>query len=468
MMNFDIKYKVTISFNQILEGLQLTLVDGIFNTIFTGISERLEVELTQGAYQLKASFIDYYQEYLILVDASKDFIFDFNYPSVAPILKFKTTHEYFHGNAEHYSRVSTLDLTTNPNFLFFGAKYYKELFPNIIMENCLTEYSIYDKENKLLFKFNNTTCKYSNEYAWFTFSNKLIEGMYFLKWSKDSNTRIFPFYIFENYQTQFFIRYNELPDFENCFFYYTNKMDFKYDAEEYLVLDKILFAFKDYKNYKSLTEKDRFIIQQQPYLVSLIHILQQSLAIKNLDFASWGHLPLPDLHLLSQHKDKSNLNELMPVISSVMSKYAVNKKSDGLRFKPASIIDRTIDHIKYDLFWNNFSKIDELSEWNDIYSQLIQKSKFYPNSNSDNQVIKISKTVGNWYRNYFGKIGQTTIQERMNSLLGNIESEDFQTKFDDTINSIGDVSQIADKLNIPVTKVLRNYATFKNIFNKIK
>jgi hypothetical protein len=467
-MNFDTKYKVTITFNQILEGLQLTLVDGNFNTIFNEISERLEIELTQGAYQLKATFIDYYQEYLVLIDTSGDFIFDFNYPSVAPILKFKTTHEYFHGNSEYYSKLSTLDSTTNPNFLFFGAKYYKEFFPNIIMENCLAEYSIYDKENKLLFEFNKLTCKYSNEYAWFAFSNKLIEEMYFLKWSKDSNTRIFPFYIFENYQTQFFIRYNELPDFENCFFYYTNKMGFKYDAEEYLVLDKILFAFKDYKNYKLLTKKDRFIIQHQPYLVSLIHILQQSLAIKNLDFASCGHLQLPDLHLLSNLKDKSNFDEMMPVISSVMTKYAVNKKSDGLRFKPASIIDRTIDHIKYDLYWNNFSKIDELAEWNDIYSQLIQKSKFYPISNSDNHVIKMGKTLGNLYRNYYCKIGQTTIQERMNSLLGNVESEDLQTKIDNTINSIGDVSQIADKLNIPVTKVLRNYAIFKNIFNKIK
>src|SRR5687767_9297954 len=107
MIPSDNKYWVDISFNQALDGLELTLIDGMFNVIFNGISQHLRLELAKGVYQLKGSFIDYYQEYLLLVDEAKVFKFDFNYPSVTPILSFKTTHEYFSANSEYYSSRST-------------------------------------------------------------------------------------------------------------------------------------------------------------------------------------------------------------------------------------------------------------------------------------------------------------------------------------------------------------------------
>ncbi len=57
--------------------------------------------------------------------------------------------------------------------------------------------------------------------------------------------RIFPFYIYDQYQTQFFIRYHNKADMENCFFFYSNKQSFSRDAEKNnVVLDKIMYAIQ--------------------------------------------------------------------------------------------------------------------------------------------------------------------------------------------------------------------------------
>jgi hypothetical protein len=240
-------------------------------------------------------------------------------------------------------------------------------------------------------------------------------------------------------------------------------MCFNVDAEEYLVLDKILFAYKDYSNYKLLKEKDKIIIQQHPYLVTLIHILQSELSEKH-DCENYEHLMLPDLILISDKPSEIEDSEMLPVISTIMNKYSNNKKNKKLSFKPASLVDRTIDHIRYDLFWNNFSKIDNTIDWLDLYSKFVNKSDLFPVSNSDNQIVKLSKRVANT----FAKANKDTIEERLNSLIGKIQIENYESKINDTINSIGDVSEIADKLNLPPTKVLRNYDTYKGIYDKLK
>src|SRR3990167_8419433 len=391
MLSSENKYHVTISFNQRIEGILLSLVNGILETVYTGVAEQLSLELPVGIYKLRAKFIDYMQEYPLIIDENKNFRLDFDYPSVAPILSFRTTHEYFHGNCEYFSKFTTeKEEKANPSLLFFGAKYDKDKFQNVIMEKLLSNYSVINSDNETLSQFDSVNAKFSNDYGWLAFSTKLQNGQYFLKWNNESECRIFPFYIFDNYQTQFFIRYSTLPDFENCFFFYTKKMCFSVDAEEYLVLDKILFAFKDYSNYKLLTEKDISIIQQHPYLVTLIHILQSELSEK-LDCEDCEHLLLPDLILLSDNPNEIENDELLPVISSVMNKYSYNKKNKKVSFKPASLIDRTIDHVRYDLFWNNFSKIDNTIDWLDLYSKFINKSDLFPVSKSDNQIVKLGK-----------------------------------------------------------------------------
>lgn len=460
MLNSENKYHITISFNQKIEGILLSLIDGAMETVYMGVATELSLELSEGIYKLKASFIDYTQEYLFIIDKDENFQLDFDYPSVAPILSFKTTHEYFHGPSENYSQAAT-NPTTNehPNFLFFAAKYDKDKFPEIVMENLLSTYSIINNENKILYQFSPENAAFDTSFGWMVFSDKLINGLYFLQWKIESDNRIFPFYIFDNYQTQFFIRYSETADFENCFFFYTRKMGFRQNAPEYLILDKIMFAFKDYNNYKSLNEEDKSIILEHPYLMTLIYILQTELSVAS-EYANEEHLPLPDLSITLGKES----GEQIPVISSVMTKYICNLRKIQMPFKPGSLIDRIIDNLKYDLFWNNFSKIDNVEDWNTIYTSILSTSKAYTINSNDNPLVKLSKSVAN----LFGNASKETISERLDSLMGNLQTENLESKVISTINSIGDVSQIANKLDLPPTKVLRNYETYKGIYDKLK
>lgn len=464
MLSSENKYHITISFNQNIEGIKLTLIDGTLDTIYNGMTQQLSIDLAEGIYKLKANFIDYSQEYLLIIDKSNNFNLDFDYPSVAPILSFKTTHEYFYKNAEYYSQVTTNQkILDKPNFSFFAAKYDKDKFPDVVIQNLLSVYSIINSENETLYQFNSENAKYNNDFGWLAFSTKLLDGLYFLKWKTASESRVFPFYIFENYQTQFFIRYSQTADFENCFFFYTKKMCFKVDAEEYLILDKIMFAYKDYRNYKSLTENDKYIIQQHPFLVTLVNILQQELS-KKLDCEGSEHLQLPDLMFFGSKELEIEFGEKLPIISFVMTKYSFNSKKKRISFKPASLVDRTIDNVKYDLFWNNFSKIDNTLDWLEVYSKFLEKSDLIPVSNNDNSLVKLSKRVANTFVN----TSKDKLDERLNSLTGKIQNKYFEIKFSDTINSISELSEIADKLNLPPTKVLRNYKTYKEIYDKLE
>ena len=464
MLSSENKYQVTISFKQNIEGIFLTLIDGTLETVYSGTDQFLHLTLPEGIYKLRAKFIDYTQEYALIIDENKDIYLDFDYPSVAPILSFKTTHEYFHGNSEYFSHHSTNQKVQEPsNFLFFAAKYDKDSNKDVIMENLLPDYSIINSENETLYPFNTETAKYDNDFGWLAFSDKLSNGLYFLKWNTESDGRIFPFYIFDEYQTQFFIRYSQTADFDNCFFFYTQRMSFRFDAEEYLLLDKILFAFKDYNNYNSLTEKDKCIIQSHPFLVTLVHILQYELSVEKPDCDNWEHLTFPDLLLQKGTESESEFTELMPITSPVMTKYLSNTKRKNFSFKPASLIDRTIDNVRYDLFWNNFSKIDNTIDWIELYTKYINKSDLFPVSNEDNQIVRLSKKVANT----FAKASKGTLDKRLNALIGKIKVENHDDKIAETLNSIGDISEIADKLNLPPTKILRNYDTYKRIYEKL-
>ena len=61
-MNNSDKYNVRVNFNQNVSGMRLQLIDGDLNTVFDGVSNELKLQLSQGIYQLKISYLDYYQE----------------------------------------------------------------------------------------------------------------------------------------------------------------------------------------------------------------------------------------------------------------------------------------------------------------------------------------------------------------------------------------------------------------------
>ncbi|MEC5167211.1 hypothetical protein RCH18_002961 [Flavobacterium sp. PL11] len=306
-----------------------------------------------------------------------------------------------------------------------------------------------------------TNTQYNNDYGCLAFSNKLENGSYFLKWNINSESRIFPFFIYDSYQTQFFIRYAAIPDFQNCFFYYTKKMDFSFIYKEYLVLEKIRFAYKNYSNYDLLTQDDINTIQEHPYLVSLVNILQTELG-KKLDFLPYEYLPLPDLDVISKNKNNNNSSEILPIISSIMNKYV--NKNNQLSFEADSLVDRTIDNLRHDLFWTNFSAIDNLNDWITLYSNLKNKTNLALNTGA---ALK-SNTLNNKSTDNFQKEKKDKVSQKLNSIIQNNQVDNYQQKISELIDDIQEVSNIAEKLDLPSTLVLRNFGKYKRIYDKIK
>ncbi|BFM45383.1 hypothetical protein CFS9_40240 [Flavobacterium sp. CFS9] len=464
MNDFDPKYSIRISFKQPLEGLQLVLVDGTLNKIVEEETQQLELSLVKGIYQLKASFIDYFEEYFLNVSQDEHFVLDYHYPMTSPSMEFATTHEYFSNPAEMWSRKCTYnDKNQIPNFFFFAAAYDRD-FPNKeqTVTNLLTNFSLYDPNGKLYIRFRDKNSFIDPDAAVMVFSAQLNNGMYFLQYEKEKERRIFPFYIYDRFQTQFLLRYKQTPDFSNSFFYYDNKFGFNRTDHQYLLLDKIQYAYKDYSNYKLLTPSDRSAIKKHPYLVALLIILH--IATENQqdskEFTGSQILFLPDIAILTALKDsKQQINsDELPIVSAIMAKCMVTA-GKKMEFRPGSIMDRVLDTLSFDIFWNNFSAVEDLSLMEKLYNDLLDKSKLY----GKNLKRKAAQIITNSIAPELLK------EEHLNSLLGNTptDTSESDTKFIEAINSVGNVSQISNKLNLPPTTVLRNYEKYDDIYKKM-
>jgi hypothetical protein len=491
MNDSDTKYTFRISFRQSLDGLHLVLVDGSLNKIEEQETQNLELSLAKGIYQLKASFIDYFEEYFLTVGELKvneltvikltvgeltvgeneHLVLDYHYPMTSPSMDFATTHEYFSIPAETWSRKCTSgDKNKIPNFFFFAAAFDKDApYKEEIITDLVKNFYIFDPKGKLNISFDDDNSFVDPEAAVIVFSARLKKGLYFLKYKKKEERRIFPFYIYSGYQTQFLLRYKQAPDFCNSFFYYDNKFGFTRDDNQYLLLDKIQYAYKDYNNYKLLTNSDRSAIKNHPYLVALLHILHLVTGSEQDDteFTNTPILELPDIAMLKALTDneKQINSEELPIISAIMAKcmITVGKK---MEFKPGSIMDRVVDSLSFDIFWNNFSEVEDLSRMTELYKDLLQKSKYYGINLKDNAIGKIKKLIVNSIRT----TPETVKEERLNTLMGNnlTDTPEGNTKFIDAINSVGNVSEIANKFNLPPTTILRNYEKYEGIYKKMK
>lgn len=470
MNDSDTKYTIHISFRQSLEGLQLVLVDGSLNKIVEEETQSLELSLSKGIYQLKASFIDYFEEYFLTVSENESFILDYHYPMTSPSMEFATTHEYFSVPAEIGSRKCTSgDQNKIPNFFFFAAAFDKDApYKEEIITDLVENFSLFDPKGKLNIRFDYDNSFVDSEAAVVIFSAWLRNGLYFLKYRKKGKRRIFPFYIYNGYQTQFLLRYKQAPDFYNSFFYYDNKFGFNRQDSQYLLLDKIQYAYKDYNNYKLLTASDRTAIKEHPYLAALVHILHLVTENEqdNVEFSNTPILELPDIAMLKALKDSEQQinSEELPIVSAIMAKcmITVGKK---MEFKPGSIMDRVVDSLSFDIFWNNFSEVENLSRMADLYKDLLQKSKYYGTNLKDNAIAKVRKLIVNSVRT----TPETFKEERLNIFLGNnlTDTTEDTNRFTDAINSVGNVSEIASKFNLPPTTVLRNYEKYNEMYKKM-
>lgn len=480
MSNSDTLFAVTVTFEHTPpEGFHLALTDGRLQSLIDGEHQSLQLQLPKGVYHLKATFIDYFEEYFLQVTQDEHFSFNFKYPSTAPILNFATTHEYFSDPAEQFS-IQPTSGQEKPNFLFYAAAYDKNYGADLsgdqyehkqMIADVTQHFTVFSSDGPNPILINTDSAYIDREKGVVAFSTQLAPGQYFLKYDKAEATRIFPLHIYDGYQTQFFIRYWLQPDFANCFFYFSEKLRFESQAMEYLVLDRLQFAFKEICNYQLLSEQDLHIIKNSPYLLSLVRILHLATSKdhaefeKNmLPFATAGPmLPLPDIAILESLHDNKFLeySDQLPLIGGIMAK-CLAVQNNVMQYLPGSLMDRIADHIQFDLFWNNFSLIESIEEMKQSYAALIEKSDYYLIQENENPIVKLTKFIANKVRS----TPKDKQERRLNILLGE-NSEFLPKRFEMLVNSIGNVSEIAQKLNLPATTVMRNYKIYDDIFKDI-
>ena len=466
------QYRLRVFFNQLVDGIKFQLVDGMLNTIYDGVGMELNLNVAQGIYHLKISYIDYFQEKYFSVSGNTELKLDFDYPFTVPALNYKTTHEYYSLDAERYSLEATLGAKGHqPNFFFFAALYCTEKPSPIPASKWLDSYTLFNIERSVDLKFNTSNSSYDDNVGKVYFSTFLQPGLYFLTYASTSIQRIFPFYIFNKYQTQFFIRYSDLPDFVNCRMFYSDAGCFKESAIEYLLLEKIICTFSDFKNFQLITSEEIENIKRFPYLVALVDLLFLTLPLhiarlynsSNLLSPVKGckRLDLPDLvYGRNDQFDVYPYSDKPPLLSFIFARYAHRHDDGQLLFEPASILDRIVDNLHYDLFWTNFSRIEEPDNWTKAYRPLLRTI-----NESSNPIIrtvaKARYAVLDFWNPQFDDnlkylVGKTSLTEEQVESLTKVLSE------------IKDVSMMSKEFGLPPTTILRNYQKYTGYYIQIR
>lgn len=476
MSSFNEMCDLEIRFNQNIDGLHLQLLDGNFNTVYEGVTNQLSVSVAKGVYLLKINFLDYYQEEFIFVDDNKKVELDIKYPATAPVLGFITTHEYFSYPAADTSRQCTVDSseTMPPNFCFFAARYDMHI-GTTAAEEWLQHYSVYNEDGTVFYQLDILNSCYDNHFGSVGFSARLNPGVYFLHYKNGDESNIFPMYVFDGYQSQFFVRYRDAPDFLNSIVFYTQRMMFDIAFEEYLVLDKIQFAYKDISNYALFTERDKAIIAQHPYLVALMNTLKYSLrgneVAMQIDFDHCPALPIPDLLIAQTGREMLfDLSEELPLLSFTMNMYTHVSNREALLFKPGSLVDRVIDYAQYNLFWNNFSNIGKLEEWKPVYSEVLKNASFFSEEKSDSPEMRMCKQLVNSLPNkHQAPEAASAVDVGLNYLMGEkVVDKESADKINEIIGQVSDVISMSKELGVPLTSVLRDFKSYRELYNDLK
>jgi len=464
-------YTLHISFNQPIYGIKLELINGNLEVVYNGLANELHLQLPQGIYHLKIVYMDYYQEKFFSMSGDTELKLDFNYPLTIPVLGYSTTHQYYSEDAEKYSRAATMGNTAEPpNFFFFAALHDKDKPGIAAPSEWLTHYRIFNIDKTVDTRFNKTNSVFDDEVGKLYFSVFLNPGLYFFSYENELNPRIFPLYIFDGHQTQFFIRYTNLPDFKNCRFFISSRKSFNELAIEYFVLEKILYAYADFNNFEQLTPEEINVIRGHPYLVSLVNILftavQQMVAADHnktiySPVKDCTELALPDIvYCRSDRNEVYRLSDKPPLLSFIITKYTHQLENGHLVFEPASILDRIVDNANYDLFWNNFSKIDEPDNWTSIYRPILRTI-----DQSSNALIRTVANAKHAVMNYW----KPQFDDNLKHLTGKANlSEEEVDSFNGTISKIKDLPEMAKEFGLAPTTILRNYKKYYSYYNQIK
>ena len=439
MSNSSSGFRIIIQLNRPMAAASLTLIGSSFNRITSSASDKLEATVPAGMYQVCIEAPGYYQEEYIRVTGDASFTLDVKKVSAFPVAPYISTQTKQQESAREYSlrQTSTKETSVRPNFVFFFATYEANVDGVQLPFNKFTLYN-----DDVTIRFESGKTYYNEQDGVVVFSTHIPVGLYFLSYPEQKNDRIIPVYIFQEKQSQFFIRCSSkskivTPDFFNCRIFYSDVMEFDPKSHVYYVMERLLTAFSNFSYYSSLTSDEETAIASSSYLTALSKLLE--LAVKQSSpISKTPALDLPDLKYWTISPDDSaalaKLSDEIPTLSFVMYKFS----KDAV---PTSMLDRVAENVKYDLFWTSFTKIES--------RQSVAKD--------------IQRAI--WNTSTFGKV-KNMIYNTL-PFSGSVNIDEVQKELTAYTKQHIDGAVIAKKLNIPITTVIRKYGEYKKIYDSI-
>jgi len=185
----------------------------------------MDMEIPQGLYQLRIEMNDFVEDRNYRVEAGSqvnDEIIDFKLNSAIPVYGFSSTHEYFSNPAEEWSRKSSvtgLGISGSSLFLFLSYSEEDKPFDMSFIE--AGYFSLLDGNRKLKYRLRVDRVKLEtgkNEnagvfFASVCFTDEMSAGQYYLIYRSPDLKREIPVYVYQDWQTQVFIRIREFPIF---------------------------------------------------------------------------------------------------------------------------------------------------------------------------------------------------------------------------------------------------------------
>lgn len=195
----------------------LELFDGD-GKLVAGNYKSISEQLARGLYQLNIYSNEKLETQTIRLD--KDFSGNFmntgSYSSISGYF-LESSHEYYTETSKYWSDHFTLDEKKYDDgssvFVFFRYpdREIRDRQRNVA-DSMGWRFSLLDKERNLLFRLNENHIKEDKDFGWMAFHAPLKSGIYYLVYNGPVKREI-PLFVFENWQTQFFLTFKRTPIF---------------------------------------------------------------------------------------------------------------------------------------------------------------------------------------------------------------------------------------------------------------
>ncbi|WP_312077387.1 hypothetical protein [Chryseobacterium sp.] len=237
---FDFNAKGLLS-----EFVFLELFDGD-GKLVAGNYENISEQLARGLYQLNIYSNEKLETQTIRLDKdySGEYMNTGSYSSISnPFLE--SSHEYYTETSKYWNDHFTLDEKKYEKgssvFIFF--RYPDRQIRDKqrkVADSMGWRFSLLDKERNLLFRLNENHIKEDKNFGWMAFHTPLESGIYYLVYNGPVKREI-PLFVFENWQTQFFLTFKRTPIFPTARILF-RKPDTPFEAYEKnnMEVDKLL------------------------------------------------------------------------------------------------------------------------------------------------------------------------------------------------------------------------------------